>query len=131
LVCRWIQHSHREQVVAVGSNRLGDIELERQLAAFVLAESVAVQPHLAEIVDCPKAQERAAAAGPDRVGLEAMPIPEHAVLAGKHLLNDARHGRCDGVGARSAPPALRAPDIAGVGGDRPGAVEGVHDGWSA
>ena len=54
-----VEHPHRQQVVGVETDRLGDVELERGLPALVAPGVLAVQPDLPQVVHRAEAQQEA------------------------------------------------------------------------
>jgi hypothetical protein len=90
LVCG-IQYADRQQVVPGGANRVGHIEQKRGLAAFVPADAGAVQPDLRRIVHRPEPQQIAPAGVRMRRRIKLSPVPGHAVITGKSVLDDPRH----------------------------------------
>jgi hypothetical protein len=47
----WIFDAH-QKLVLTRSERIGDVELKGQVAAFVFANQPPVQPNLGEVIDC-------------------------------------------------------------------------------
>ena len=113
-----------------GLDPLGDIEHEGRFAALMASYRHAVEPDLGQVVHLPEPQEIPVAGVRIRRGDEIAPIPGHAVIGGKRLLNDPRRlGRLR-LRARRFEPLLIAPDIVGIGGQSPAIpvkrYNGVH-----
>lgn len=52
-----VQYTHCEQVIPITANRIGDIESERGLPAFVPANKNTVQPHIGKVIHRPESKQ--------------------------------------------------------------------------
>jgi hypothetical protein len=131
-VVRVVLGAHDDRVIRVAGDVLGHVEGEGRVAALVLADERAVDPHAGAVVDRAEVQEHAGRAvrpaglreirRRDRAG-----VPDHPVEAG---LGDAgglglrREGDEDRLRvAEAGRPALREAGVRVVVAERPRAVE--------
>jgi hypothetical protein len=124
-----IEDTDRQQTLSTGANRVGYIDYKRRLAAFVLADASAVQPDLRQIVHRPEPQQIAPAGV--RIGrcVQLPPIPRHAVITGKSVLDDPRHLGRLGLRPGRLEPLLFPPRVRRIGGQQPAvAIEGNDSG---
>ena len=90
---RRVEHAHGQLILLAGLDGCGHIEHERSLAPLVPTHRHTVDPDFSQVVHRPETQQITAL----RIGLhrrvEGAPVPGHAVIAGKRLLDDPRDGR--------------------------------------
>src|SRR5271155_5810300 len=88
-----IENSYREVVALPRANRLGGIENKGCVRPLVCSEMLSVQPNLGNVIDLVEAQQGSAASVGVCGWFELAPVPHHAVVSGKNLLNDGGHAR--------------------------------------
>ena len=123
-----IKDTDRQSVLPAGANRVGHVEHKRRLAVFVLADARAVQPDLRQIVHRPEPQQTASVGVRTGRRGKLPPVPSHAVIAGKRVLDDPRHlGR---LGFRSGhlEPLFFPPHVLRIGRQQPPVAVERNDG---
>ena len=118
-----IQYPDGQQVLA-GSQRLGRIEAEGCLGAFMATEMLPVEPDVAQVVHGMEMQQGALARGMWALRSKGAPVPDDTMRAGKGVLERARDGGLPYLDAGIArPPVFVAALILGVERDVPLAGE--------
>ncbi len=122
-----IEHAYGETVGDTRLENAGHIECERVFAAFMAAHVNAVDPNVGQVVDLPEPEQAAAAGVRVRRRREIAPVPGHAMVVGKQVLNNRRSPGRFGVKRWTFPPLVLASDILRVRGQQPRrTIQGNH-----
>jgi len=78
-----VQDAHRQAILLVRPDDVRHVEDEGRLASLVRPHRRVVQPHVGLVVHLPEAEEDSPARDGIGRGREFLPIPGHAVVAGK------------------------------------------------
>jgi hypothetical protein len=126
LVVARIDHPHEQLVGRARAQRVGDVELERQVAAFVLTHTAAVEPHRGVVVhgaELEPLHRRARGAALDGGHGELQAIPGGAAVAAK-VVELGLPGPRNADGARAVVgPATGLHVVVGVGHELPDPIE--------
>ena len=116
---RGVEDADGQQVFRARPQGVGDVELKRRFPAFMAADLLSVHPDLRQIIHRLETDQAASAAVRVYGSIKLPPIPGHAMITGKNVLNHPRHLGQPRVGGRGIEPLFLAAFVFRIHGDPP------------